>query len=287
MGNESAQSSILDTMWESQSDVEEKRQIRLAKVKERSRSSRSNETEEQRHIRLEKVREQTRSSRTNETEEQRQIRLEKVREQTRFNRTNETEEQRQIRLEQQRKRNQANRTKKKLEKRASDNTVAQNPNNDMQLNETEDYALYGDDSIGDLTRSKLVTKKKKSFISPPWPEPISHDLKETCLQRFLQRMSMSTLAEVTCAVCNVRTPVQKSKKIPTSKIPHVHLLKVSNELNDLIINNQSSNIQNSNGNNIRMTEHVEGNMSFFKLANLYTSFNYFRSFNLEFTIFLL
>lgn len=159
----------------------------------------------------------------------------------------------------------------------------------MQLNETEDYGLDEDDSMGDLTRNIFVIKKKKkkTSTSPPWPEPISYDLKKTCLQRFLQRTSMSALAEVTCAVCNVRTPVQQSKKIQMLKIPHVHLLKVSDELNDLIINTQSSNIQSFSGNNVRITEHEEGIISSFKVDNLHTSFNYFRSFKLEFTIFLL
>jgi len=70
-------------------------------------------------------------------------------------------------------------------------------------------------------------------IRPPWPEPIPRDLKETRLQEFLQQMSMSVLAEVTCAVCHVRVPAKDSKKMPFSKIPNINLLKVGEELDHL------------------------------------------------------
>ncbi|CAF3728126.1 unnamed protein product [Rotaria sp. Silwood1] len=83
-------------------------------------------------------------------------------------------------------------------------------------------------------------------IRPPWPEPIPRDLKETRLQQFLEQMPMPVLAEATCAVCNVRIPAKDSKKIPISKIPNIHLLKVSEELNDFIINIQSTSLQNLN-----------------------------------------
>lgn len=59
-------------------------------------------------------------------------------------------------------------------------------------------------------------------------------MKETRLQEFLQQMSMSVLAEVTCAVCNIRVPAKDSKKIPFSQIPNIHLLKVDKELDHLL-----------------------------------------------------
>ena len=49
-------------------------------------------------------------------------------------------------------------------------------------------------------------------------------------------MSMSVLAEATCAVRNVRTPVQKSKNIAVSKFPNVDILKISEELNETSFN---------------------------------------------------
>ena len=215
-------------------ETKEQRQIRLEKKREQTRSSLANKTEEQRQIRLEKKRKQTRSSRTNETEEQRQLRLEKERERTRSSRTNETEEQLRIRLKQQRKRSEMNRADKKISKRTFDNSDIQQQSNS---------------------------------IRPSWPEPIPRHLKETRLQQFLQQMSMSALAEATCAVCNIRTPAKDSKKIATSKIPNIHLLKVSEELKDLIINIQLPSLQHSrrdteisaNNNNIKITEHAKSN----------------------------
>ncbi|CAF1161352.1 unnamed protein product [Rotaria sordida] len=144
-------------------------------------------------------------------------------ERNRSSRTNESEEQRQIRLEQQTKRSQANRTKKKLEKQNYKNIGA------------------GQDSI------RL-----------PWPEPISRDLKDTRLQQFLEQMSMSKLAEATCAVCNIRTPAKDSKKIAISKIPNIHLLKVSEELKNLIKNaSKNTAIFTGNDNDVQTTAHVK------------------------------
>jgi hypothetical protein len=140
------------------------------------------------------------------------------RERTRSNRANETEEQQQSRLEQQRKRNQANRTKKKLEK---------------QKHTTVD--IEQEDDI-------------QSSIRPPWPEPIPRVLKETRLQEFLQQMSMSVLAEVTCAICNIRVSAKDSKKIPLSKILNIHLLKVDEEL-DHLLKSLTKDIEMDNTNN--------------------------------------
>ncbi|CAF2995649.1 unnamed protein product [Rotaria sp. Silwood2] len=174
----------------------------------------------------------------NDKEQQRQIQLEKKMERNRSSRMNETEEQqqRQIRLEKQKKRSQTNRNKKKLEKQTQENIDTEQENNDMRV-----------------------------FIRPPWSEPIPRDLKETRLQQFLQQMSMSELAETTCAVCNIRTPAKDSKKLSISKIPNIHLLKVSEELNDLIINIQSPSLQHSrshreisaNNNNIKITGYAK------------------------------
>ncbi|CAF4407526.1 unnamed protein product [Rotaria socialis] len=251
-------------------ETEEQRQNRLQNDRERTRSSRRHETEEQRQNRLKKNRERTQSSRRNETEQQRQNRLKIDRERAGSTRMNKTEEQRQNRIEQQRKRSQVNRTKKKLEKRTSHNTAVQHQDILMQLNETEDHAPLRGNSMNDLTQNENVTKKNKSSIYPRWPESISHDLKEACLKQFLKHMSMSALAEATCAVCNVRIPVQNSKKILVSKIPNIHVLKVSDELNELVGSMQSAARKHSitnigvsaKCNNIQMAGHVQDSSNF-------------------------
>ena len=80
-------------------------------------------------------------------------------------------------------------------------------------------------------------------LSLAWPVPISRDVKEALLQKFLEQMSMSALEESTCAACNVRVPVRKSKKVPVSHIPNSHLLQVPNELADLIRRESQSKTQ--------------------------------------------
>jgi hypothetical protein len=206
-----------DAILEDQNDKEEQRQIRLKKKRERVQSSRMNETEEQHQNRLEKVKEQVQSSRMNETEEQHQNRLEKMKERTQSIRANETEEQRQNRLEQQRKRSQANRAKKKIEKGASHNIRIQQQNIQMQFPGTKEHESSDGISTYDLIPNEKVIMKNRHSTSSPWPEPICRELKEDCLKQFLHQMCMSKLAEATCAVCNIRTPVQKSKSVPVSK----------------------------------------------------------------------
>ncbi|CAF1272326.1 unnamed protein product [Rotaria sordida] len=117
MGIDTVQLNNSDPMRESQNGMPEKRQIRLDKRKEQSRSSRANETEEQRQIRLEKQKKRDQSSMAIETDEERQIRLKKLKERSQSSRTNETEEQRQIRLKKRKERSGSRRTNETIEQR--------------------------------------------------------------------------------------------------------------------------------------------------------------------------
>jgi len=261
-----------DTMLEDQNDKEEQRQIRLEKERHRIRSIRRGETEQQRQNRLKKERDRSRSSRMDGTEQQRQSRLEKERERKRSGRMEETEEQRQSRLQLQRKRSQENRAKKKIEKRTNSNISRQQQTIQMQFTGTEEQESCDGNSSSDLIPNENVIMKNRNPNSSSWPEPISRDLKEDCLKKFVHRMSMSTLAETTCAVCNVRTPVQKSKSVPVSKITGIELLKVSDETKALIMSTQLSNLQHKNqgtvttvndDDDIEMIDHAQSNIHLF------------------------
>jgi hypothetical protein len=94
----------------------------------------------------------------------------------------------------------------------------------------------------------------------PCPEPIPRDLKETRLQQFLQQMSMSELAETTCAVCNIRTLAKDSRKLPISKIPNIHLLKGSEELKNLIKSSIETTGIFTNDNNTDTAAHVKSSI---------------------------
>ena len=241
-------------------ETDDQHQQRLENQRLRNQMNRATETEKQRQNRLTNARERTRSIRRNETEKQHQNRLANDRERTRSTRRSETEEQRLIRLEKQKKRSQANRNREKLEKRAFCSTDVQCQNIGMQLNEKEVQAPPDGHIMSDFTQLQNSKKKNKSSNYSPWPEPLSRDLKEACLKKFLRQMSMSVLAEATCAVCNVRTPMQKSKKIAVSRIPNIDILIVPEDLKALIENLQSTAQKHSdtsidisvNGNNIRM-----------------------------------
>ncbi|CAF1536996.1 unnamed protein product [Adineta ricciae] len=222
-GNDVVQPNVSRSMQMEKNDKEERRQIQLQKKRERSRTSRMNETEEQRQYRLQKDRERNRSIRQGELEEQHQSRLQKDRKRVQSSRRNETEEQYRIRLEQQKKRSKSTRTKKQLEKQENDN-------------------------VGHADRC----------VPSSWPEPIPRELKDTCLQQFLKQMSMSELAEVTCAVCNIRTSEKDAKKIPVSKIPNIDLLKVSEQLKNLMKSSaENISIFNGDDNNQQTTSHIK------------------------------
>ncbi|CAF4125373.1 unnamed protein product [Adineta steineri] len=210
---DSSQSIMSDIMLHDQNDKEEQRQIRLEKKKQLVRSSRLNATEDERQNRLDANKRRTQSSRKNGTEEERQNRLDANKRRTQSIRKNATEEERQNRLEQQRKRSQANREKKKNEKRMSDNISIQQQTTQMQSAGAKEVTLQDGINISHSTSNANILPKIRNATSS-WPEPISRDLKEGCLKKFLHRMSMSALAETTCAVCNIRSPMQKSKSVP-------------------------------------------------------------------------
>ena len=83
--------------------------------------------------------------------------------------------------------------------------------------------------------------KNTNSALPLWPKSIPRSSKINLLQQFVEQMSMSALAETTCAVCHVRAPVKKTKKLPIKEIPGLHLLVVSQDLKDLVITRHSSN----------------------------------------------
>lgn len=228
---------ISESMQNERGNEENERSMPLEKKKQNSQLSRTNETEEQRQIRLEKVREQSRSMRTSETEEERQNRLKDKRERSRSRRTNETAEERQTRLERQRERSKTNRLDRRL-------------------------AYQSDESINiGQIRSAI-----RSSISQTWPAPIARELKSNCLQKFLEHMSIPMLAEVNCAVGNVRTSAKDAKTIPISQIPNIHLLKVSEELKDFI-RRPNEDDQISANSNAKPKDHSESNKEFDLFCN--------------------
>lgn len=157
---------------------------------------------------------------------------------------NETEEQRRNRLEKEKERSRLNRAKKRAEKDATKISDVEQVTIDLDMMKTEldeAYTAAIDDSDARPTTNETVFRREKNSLHSIWPESISHALKEGCLQKFINQMSMSALAKVVCTICNIRCAAQKSKRIPLSKIPNTHLLKVPTELKSLLQSIQSSN----------------------------------------------
>ncbi|CAF4266885.1 unnamed protein product, partial [Adineta steineri] len=110
----------------------------------------------------------------------------------------------------------------------SDTMFIQQQTTQRQSAGTEEVTLQDGINISHSISNANILPKIRNLTSS-WPEPISRELKEGCLKTFLHRMSMSALAETTCAVYNIRSPMQKSKSVPVSKITSTELLKVSDE----------------------------------------------------------
>ena len=163
-------------------------------------------------------------------------------------RKNETEEKRGTRLAQQKARSEANRAKKKSDTHVCNSGHPLQPDIEARNIATNQDASLNNGATENITHEDVVSAQERNSARMSWPEPISRESKETRLGTFLQQMSMSALAEETCAVCNVRTSMKKLKRIPISNIPDIHLLEVSNELKDLIRGSHTSNAQHSNEN---------------------------------------
>ena len=204
---------------------------------------RKSETEEERQARLENERKRAQLRRKNETAQQHQVRIENDRERTKSNRRNETAEQRQVRVDQQRNRNVENRKKTKASRHNFCATNQDQQGINARFCERGKPKLYVDGHVIDSTQEDGLSRQNRVSESLPCPAPISRDVKEALLQKFLEQMSMSALEEATCAVCNVRVPARRSKKIPVSKIPNSHLLQVPNELEELIKRESQSKTQ--------------------------------------------
>ena len=158
------------------------------------------------------------------------------------NRMHETEEQRQARLDQERKRSAENRKRTKTRRHNFCATNCDQQGIKARFSERSKPKLYVGDHLLDPMQEDNLSQNRGSE-SLPWPAPISSDVKEALLQKFLGQISMSALEEATCAVCNVRIPVQKSKKLPVSKIPNSHLLQAPEELKDLVKRENQSKTQ--------------------------------------------
>ncbi|CAF1478872.1 unnamed protein product [Adineta steineri] len=156
--------------------------------------------------------------RNNETTEQHRIRLEQQQVTDNTRRNNETTEEHRYRLDKQQVINITNRNNETSEERSARNR-------------------------SDSRRRQQRMLEKKS--NPPvkiWPAAISQKVKENCLSEFNKRMSMDSLREQICVVCNSRHNEKTMHNVLLSNINDA-LLKPHQSLHEMIPGIRSANAQ--------------------------------------------
>ncbi|CAF4230040.1 unnamed protein product [Rotaria magnacalcarata] len=96
-------------------------------------------------------------------------------------------------------------------------------------------------------KQTVMKRKPNQDAKVDWPKPVDMDRKINCLKNFIQHMSMDSLAESVCGICNVRRFKRDLRHVPLSKIPSIELLKILPDLHRMIPKIQEINSFNSNG----------------------------------------
>ncbi|CAF2182230.1 unnamed protein product, partial [Rotaria magnacalcarata] len=103
-----------------------------------------------------------------------------------------------------------------------------------------------------VKRKQTIMKRKPNECAKvDWPKPVDIDCKINCLKNFIQHMSMDSLAESVCGICNVRRYKRDLRHVPLSKVPSIELLKIHPDLHNIIPKIQEINSFNSNDSNVQ------------------------------------
>lgn len=158
------------------------RNERLERDRLRKQVARSKETVEEKVVRLADQHHRSALNRSNETEQQRTERLDNQRHRSALNRSNETEQRRSVRLAEMKQRWKT-----------------------LRENESEEQKIRRVRSMSARRHQNLMAKKQQTQSQHlNWPSAVPDQLKQRCLQEFIDRMSMDTLRQSTCIVCNAR-----------------------------------------------------------------------------------
>ncbi|CAF4234972.1 unnamed protein product [Rotaria magnacalcarata] len=95
-------------------------------------------------------------------------------------------------------------------------------------------------------KQTVMKRKPNQDAKVDWPKPIDMDCKINCLKNFIRHMSMDSLAESVCGICNVRRYKRDLRHVPLSKVPSIELLKIHLDLHNIIPKIQETNSFNSN-----------------------------------------
>jgi hypothetical protein len=94
-----------------------------------------------------------------------------------------------------------------------------------------------------ITKCKQTGMKRRTSrdVEIEWPKPADIECKTNSLKNFIQHMSMNSLEEGVCGICNVRCYKRDLRRVPLSKIPSIELLKVHDDLCSIIPGIQQTN----------------------------------------------
>ncbi|CAF4326216.1 unnamed protein product, partial [Rotaria magnacalcarata] len=122
-------------------------------------------------------------------------------------------------------------------------------------------------------KQTVMKRKPNQDAKVDWPKPVDMDCKVNCLKNFIQHMSMDSLTESVCGICNIRRYKRELRHVPLSKIPSIELLKIHPDLHNIIPKIQEINSFNSNDSNVQSSTNNQSftciNGMFFYEAGLY------------------
>lgn len=176
---------------------------RKEKDAQRKRLQRASETSDEKEKRNEKKRLDARRKRSSESSDASLERLSKQKTIATKRRNNETPEQHQSRLLQQ----------QEIDTTRRNNETPEQHQSRLQQQQAIDTTRRNNETAEDRTtrirsdsrrRHQRTMERRNNPHRTPWPTPISERVKENCLSEFNRRMSMDSLREQVCAVCNSR-----------------------------------------------------------------------------------
>lgn len=136
-------------------------------------------------------------------------------------RQNEAEDQRRVRLTKQRERSGKNRSSKKAQ--SSMANILQKRYHSESARKKQTRHVSGEEiEMEDVQHQQQFSRGERRTVSKKysWPSPIPMELKYSCLQDFCDQMSMPSLRESTCVICNTRVYSKSMNTCSFQKIPN-------------------------------------------------------------------
>lgn len=212
-----------------ENETDEQRSMRLLNKRLHTQIARETETEKEREVRQFNDRVHTQKARENETEEERRERLLNDRTHKEETRQQESEDEHRRRLAQQRERT-ANQRSNSIKRRKSLHGV----NGDTRL-VTEESNLSQTSVATSSSRRRMFQREQSMNIDQYiWPSAIPTTLKEKCLEEFSDRVSMSSLRQSICIICNSRVESSSMKEYPLEDISNLDYLSCHPDISNII-----------------------------------------------------